>query len=357
MDVAREIAQIQNCQLSSEVKSMLLSSYSTQDIALALEINEPSTRSSADNADHENLVQQATDVGDTIPDRKDESPSLSSPQQQKAKSAIDPFTEEKSLFDKDVPPSKNSTAATSKEVEQHVMNLNPLQKGENHDPKEKMKEDHRDHDSVNVDGESEKIEEPLSSQENQQPKENVAPGSEMNLKEKSASNGTEKDTTLPQKDTSRSSSEIDLEEIAIETNIKASTQVVPTESRRIFMENEIFVIKMELESNSNGIVNSIPIISGKEDESTIHKQKAICRHCSVLISQESRVFNAKCECTKTSLIHKDCKDAWSRVKGDKCSHCDQQIQCTTVMVASIPSQTCSGENPEMPISSSWCCLW
>lgn len=46
-DVAREIAEIQNCQLSSDEKSMMLSSYSTSVIQLALEINQPTSSSTA----------------------------------------------------------------------------------------------------------------------------------------------------------------------------------------------------------------------------------------------------------------------------------------------------------------------
>lgn len=94
-----------------------------------------------------------------------------------------------------------------------------------------------------------------------------------------------------------------------------------------------------------GIVNSSPNISGIKDE-TIYPEKAICRHCSILISQESRVFNTKCKCTKTSLVHEGCKEAWSLEKGDKCKYCDQQIDCTRVMVSS------SEENNEMAISTS-----
>ncbi|KAL1543046.1 hypothetical protein AAHA92_20064 [Salvia divinorum] len=92
---------------------------------------------------------------------------------------------------------------------------------------------------------------------------------------------------------------------------------------------------------------------------TIHRQRAVCRQCSKLVTDadSDHVSIIKCNCSGTSdLVHDGCKDEWSRFIRGTCSVCHQQIMFERVKLSTHPPQAI-GDNSQSPQVSKWKRFW
>ncbi|XP_042063909.1 uncharacterized protein LOC121807696 isoform X2 [Salvia splendens] len=108
----------------------------------------------------------------------------------------------------------------------------------------------------------------------------------------------------------------------------------------------------EIDNTSNGAQSS--------RGTTIPKLSAVCTRCSKLVSEadSDHVLLIKCKCSDTSdrLVHDGCKDEWSRLRGDRCSFCQEQILYKKVKISSDSTQTTGGSS-QRPKVSKWKRFW
>ncbi|KAL1543038.1 hypothetical protein AAHA92_20056 [Salvia divinorum] len=98
-----------------------------------------------------------------------------------------------------------------------------------------------------------------------------------------------------------------------------------------------------------------PTASSTVALTTIHRQRAVCRQCSKLVTDadSDHVSIIKCNCSGTSeLVHDGCKDEWSRFRRGTCSVCRQQIMFERVKISTHPPQA-TGDNSQGPQVSKW----
>ncbi|KAL1543034.1 hypothetical protein AAHA92_20052 [Salvia divinorum] len=307
--------QNQNSSLTSEEKS----SNSSENVLLPQQTKQLSTTS--DHAQEVNKLKQKDVEGEEKSDRKEESPSLPSPQKPKEQ----PFTEGKSSLDENVPKSENvpqtenSSAATATATPQKIES---------------------------------------------QPKENMEPVSELNVNETLASNETKKDILHSPSPTEQKENG----DLVINKITASSYQVIHGESHGHVHEEgsqdsqHYVIVEMDDSPNGGATAPTAPLLAlpMASASRTIHKQAAVCIQCSKLVTEEvsDPVLNIMCKCSDTSLLHLSCKDAWSQLKGDKCSQCDQKIKVKSVRLRSFSPQTNSDNSQDPEVTTwkrSWCC--
>lgn len=115
-------------------------------------------------------------------------------------------------------------------------------------------------------------------------------------------------------------------------------------------------IYWNLQANNPTYQKFVGAQSSRVTLTPIPKLCLACIQCSKLVSEadSDHVLIIKCKCSVTSdhLVHDSCKDKWSRIRGDTCSFCPEQIMYKKVKISPDFTQT-TGDSSQRPKLSKW----